>query len=185
HARRKFYEARSTDAVRAHAALAYYRALYALERQALEAAEAICAQDPSCDSVRFAAVLAAERHGRRQAEAKPLLEQFHTWLTTQQAQLLPKSPLYEAVGYALNQWTALTRYLESGYLAIDNNWAEREMKRIAIGRKNWLFVGSDVGGHTAAVLFSFTCTGQRHRVEPGAYLTHLLQRLPTAPDGAR
>src|SRR5262249_39648919 len=80
HAGRKFYEARSTDAVRAHAALAYYRALYALERQALEAAEAICAQDPSCDSVRFAAVLAAERHGRRQAEAKPLLEQFHTWL---------------------------------------------------------------------------------------------------------
>jgi transposase len=181
HARRKFYEARSTDAVRAHEALAYYRTLYALERQALEAAETLCAQEPSCDPVRFADVLAAERYRRRQAEAKPLLEKFHTWRTTQQAQLLPKSPLSEAVGYALNQWTALTRYLESGYLAIDNNWAEREMKRIAIGRKNWLFVGSDAGGKTAAVLFSFTATCQRHGIDPWAYLTDVLTRLPTLP----
>src|SRR5437667_1681028 len=89
----------------------------------------------------------------------------------------------EAIGYALNNWTALIRYTEAGCLAIDNNVAEREMKRIAIGRKNWLFVGSEQGGHTAAVLYSFTSSCQRLGVEPWAYLRDVLTRLPTtAPD---
>jgi hypothetical protein len=87
----------------------------------------------------------------------------------------------EAIGYALNNWTALMRYTEAGFLAIDNNVAEREMKRIAIGRKNWLFVGSDQGGRTAAILFSFTSTCHRLGVEPWAYLQDVLTRLPTLP----
>ena len=74
----------------------------------------------------------------------------------------------EALGYARNNWTALVRYTETGYLAIDNNVAEREMKRIAIGRKNWLFIGSPQGGQTAAVLMSFTSTCKRLGVEPPA-----------------
>ena len=103
--------------------------------------------------------------------------------TRQHPEVLPKSPMAEAIGYALNNWTALVRYTEAGFLAIDNNVAEREMKRIAIGRKNWLFVGSPQGGQTAAVLFSFTSTCQRLGVEPWAYLQDVLRRLPTTPAG--
>lgn len=164
HARRKFYEARGSDAVRSHQALAYYGQLYEIERQA---------KDLGADD--------ALRLQLRQDLAVPILEQFHTWLVAQRADVLPKSPLAEAIGYALNQWQALCRYTEAGFLAIDNNAAEREMKRIAIGRKNWLFVGSVQGGRTAAVLFSFTSTCQRLGVEPWAYLQDVLTRLPTTP----
>jgi hypothetical protein len=87
----------------------------------------------------------------------------------------------EAIGYALNNWEALRRYTEAGFLAIDNNVSEREMKRIAIGRKNWLSIGSPRGGRTAAVLFSFTSTCQRLGVEPWRYLRDALERLPGHP----
>jgi transposase len=164
HARRKFYEARSSDALRSHQALAYYGQLYEIERQARDWDE-------------------TQRLRMRQDLAVPILEQFKTWLETQRAEVLPKSPLSEAIGYALNNWSALIRYTEAGFLSIDNNVAEREMKRIAIGRKNWLFVGSERGGETAAVLISFTSTCQRLQVEPWAYLQDVLSRLPTTPAG--
>jgi transposase len=164
HARRKFYEARGSDALRAHQALAYYRQLYELERQAKDFSD-------------------AQRLQMRQDLAVPILEQFHQWLEGQRPEVLPKSPMAEALGYALNNWAALARYTEAGFLAIDNNVAEREMKRIAIGRKNWLFVGSPRGGQTAAVLLSFTSTCQRLGVEPWAYLQDVLTRLPTLPAG--
>jgi hypothetical protein len=120
----------------------------------------------------------------RQDLSVPILNQFHDWLQARRPQVLPKSPLAAALAYALNNWTALLRYTEAGFLASDNNVAEREMKRIAIGRKNWLFVGSPQGGQTAAaVLFSFTSTCQRLGVEPWAYLQDVLTRLPTTPAG--
>jgi transposase len=115
HARRKFYEARGSDALRAHQALAYYRQLYELERAAKEFSD-------------------EQRLQMRQDLAVPILGQFHTWMEAQRPGVLPKSPLGEAIGYALNNWEALRRYTEAGFLAIDNNVAEREMKRIAIGR---------------------------------------------------
>jgi transposase len=164
HARRKFYEARGSDALHAHQALAYYRQLYELERAAKEFSD-------------------EQRLQMRQGLAVPILGQFHTWLEAQRPEVLPKSPMGEAIGYALNNWTALVRYTEAGSLAIDNNAAEREMKRIAIGRKNWLTVGSPHGGQTAAVLFSFTSTCQRLCVEPWAYLQDVLTRLPATPAG--
>jgi transposase len=164
HARRKFYEARTSDALRSHQALAYYRQLYALERGAKDFSD-------------------RQRLQMRQDLSLPILEQLHTWLEAQRPAVLPKSPMAEALGYALNNWTALVRYTEAGFLAIDNNAAEREMKRIAIGRKNWLFVGSPQGGRTAAVLMSFTSTCQRLNVEPWAYLQDVLTRLPTTPAG--
>jgi transposase len=164
HARRKFYEARGSDALRAHQALAYYRQLYELERAAKEFSD-------------------EQRLRMRQDLAVPILGQFHTWLEAQRPEVLPKSPLGEAIGYALNNWAALVRYTEAGFLAIDNNAAEREMKRVAIGRKNWLTVGSPRGGQTAAVLFSFTSTCQRLGVEPWAYLQDLLARLPATLGG--
>jgi hypothetical protein len=85
----------------------------------------------------------------------------------------------EAIGYALNNWAALVRYTEAGFLAIDNNVAEREMKRIAIGRKNWLSLGSPRGGQTAAVLYTFTQTCQMLGVEPWRYLRDVQERLPS------
>jgi transposase len=100
---------------------------------------------------------------------------------SQEQQALPKSKFGEAVTYALNQWEALCRYTTAGFLAIDNNAAEREMKRIAIGRKNWLFFGSSEGGKTAAILCTFTSTCSRLGVEPWAYLKDVLTRLPTMP----
>jgi hypothetical protein len=100
--------------------------------------------------------------------------------TSGEAHLVPKSPMAEALGYSSNNWVALVRYTESGFLA---NVAEREMKRIAIGRKNWLTVGSPRGGQTTAVLFSFTSTCQRLGVEPWAYLQDMLTRLPATSGG--
>jgi hypothetical protein len=164
HARRKFHEARLSDELRAHEALGYYRALYALEQSATN--------NQFDDDQRWQV---------RQTFSVPLLTQFKAWLDEQRHQVLPKSPIAEAIGYALNNWTALIRYTEAGFLAIDNNVAEREMKRIAIGRKNWLFVGSANGGRTAAVLFSFTSTCYRLGIEPWAYLQDVLTRLPTTP----
>jgi transposase len=164
HARRKFYEARGSDALRSHQALAYYRQLYELERAAKDFSD-------------------AQRLQMRQDLSVPILGQFHTWLTVQRTEVLPKSPMGEAIGYALNNWAALVRYTEAGFLAIDNNVSEREMKRIAIGRKNWLSIGSPRGGQTAAVLFSFTSTCQRLGVEPWAYLQDVLARLPATPAG--
>jgi hypothetical protein len=162
HARRKFYEARGSDALRAHQALAYYRQLYELERAAKDYSD-------------------EQRLQMRQDLAVPILERLRAWLEAQRPEVLPKSPMGEAVGYALNNWAALIRYTEAGFLAIDNNAAEREMKRIAVGRKNWLTVGSPRGGQTAAVLFSFTSTCQRLGVEPWRYLRDVLERLPSHP----
>ena len=164
HARRKFHEARASDELRAHQALAYYGQLYVLERGA---------QGAGLDD--------DGRRRMRQEISVPILEEFHAWLLQQRDQVLPKSPIAEAIGYALNNWTALCRYTEAGFLSIDNNVAEREMKRIAIGRKNWLFVGSDKGGQTAAVLYSYISTCHRLGIEPWAYLQDVLNRLPTLP----
>ena len=161
HARRKFHDAKLSDELRAHQALGYYRALYVLEGGAT-------ANNFDDD----------QRLRMRQDLSVPLLEEFKAWLDKQRDQVLPKSPMAEAIGYALNNWSALIRYTEAGFLSIDNNVAEREMKRIAIGRKNWLFVGSENGGRTAAVLFSFTSTCDRLSIDPWAYLHDVLTRLP-------
>jgi hypothetical protein len=160
HARRKFYEARASDEQRAHQALAYYRQLYEIERQAKGQPEEL-------------------RLHMRQDLAVPILEKFQAWLEVDYQKLLPKSPMREAFTYALNQWEALCRYTEAGFLTIDNNWAEREMKQIAIGRKNWLQFGSPRGGKTAAILYTFTSTCRRLGVEPWAYLKDTLTCLPT------
>jgi transposase len=162
HARRKFYEARTSDALNAHQALAYYRQLYELEQQAKDFSD-------------------LQRLQMRQELSLPILEKFRAWIDKAYEEVLPKSPLAEALGYARNNWDALKRYTEAGFLAIDNNVAEREMKRIAIGRKNWLFIGSPRGGRTAAVLMSFTSTCKRLGVEPWSYLQDVLSRLPTTP----
>lgn len=109
----------------------------------------------------------------------PELEALRHFLDEQKNAALPKSPWGQAVNYALNQWDDLCLFSKLGCLAIDNNVAERSLRGIALGRKNWLFVGSPSGGNTAAVLFSVLASCKRHDVEPWAYLRNVLQRLAT------
>jgi hypothetical protein len=188
HARRKFYDAHTSGAEASTQALAYIRLLYDVE----DVAKQRCAQEKLEIDSRDAAVAsaarvraAAIRLALRQERAVPHLEQFKAWLTSQQAEhggpVLPKSATGQAITYALNQWDALCVYTTDGDLAPDNNASENALRRVAIGRKNWLFCGSDNGGHTAAVLFTFIATCQRNKVEPLAYLRDLLARIATTP----
>src|SRR5262249_20603827 len=172
HARRKFFEAQKTEPEGALYALGVIRQLYTVEKEA--AAQAAKQELSRAESE----VL---RLRLRQEQAVPLLQSFGEWLDRQAAAMLPKSPLGEAVGYARNQWAALQRYTTGGFLEIDNNAAERALRAVAIGRKNYLFFGSDVGGDTAAVLYTFTQTCQALGVEPWRYLRDVLGRLPSYP----
>jgi len=165
HCRRYWWEARTSDARRAHEALSLIGQLYALEEQFLEA------------NVTGDALSAA-----RQSHAVPILDEFETWLEGQRSSVLPKSPIGKALTYTRNQWQALRRYTEDGALAIDNNRAERAMKIPAIGRKNWLFVASKTGGERAAILFSLIASCKANQVEPFAYLKSLFQTLAERRD---
>ena len=175
HARRKFFDAKTTDPTRAHVALAMIGELYAIER---EAAERMAKVEEATDSPLAHERAYADRYQFRQEHALGKLQRLKAWLTEEQRRALPKSPIGEAISYALNHWEALCRYTEQGYLAIDNNIAERAIKNVVIGRKNWLFAGSDEGGHTAAVLFSLTVTCKTLGIDPFAYLRDVLTRLP-------
>ena len=115
----------------------------------------------------------------RQQKSLPLLTSLCQWLLAQKEQVLPRSPIAAAINYVLNQWQALQRYTSDGDLHIDNNLSERTLKLVGIGRNNWLFVGSDAGGQTAAVLFSFTATCKQLGLDTFAYLRDVLTRLPT------
>ncbi len=163
HARRKFYDARNIDPVISHTALAFYKRLYAVEKEIKELSP-------------------QEKYNVRQAESVKIFDEYKNWLDSiTEAQALPKSPIRQAINYCLNNWKALTRYTENGYLSIDNNAAEREMKQIALGRKNWMFFGSDKGGRTGAVLFSMTRSAKRCGLNIFAYIEDVLTRLPGQP----
>ena len=172
HARNKSAEAQQTDPERALAIKAWVRKLYDVEDEAK-------AQIARLQLV--GAEAAAVRWRLRQEKSVPLLTSLRQWLLAHQAQVLPKSPIAAAINYLLNQWEALLRYTTDGDLHIDNNISERTLKLIGIGRNNWLFVGSDQGGKTAAVLFSFTATCKHLKIDTFAYLRDVLQRLPTHP----
>ena len=90
----------------------------------------------------------------------------------------------DAIGYALRQWGPLTRFLDDGLVAIDNNRVERQMRTVAVGRKNWMFAGSVEGGHRAATIYSLVCTCGLLGIEPWAYLKDVLQRLAEGSDPA-
>jgi len=163
HGRRKFYDARGTDPIRAHQVLGWIRQLYAIETQAKD-------------------LDAAERAAMRQEQAGPILDIWYKWMVDQLPLVLPKSPIGQAIQYALNQWTALNRYLQDGDLDIDNNPAERALRGIAIGRKNWLFLGNDRGGHAAARFYSLIMSAKQNGLEPFAYLRDLFLRIPGHPN---
>jgi transposase len=106
---------------------------------------------------------------------------MRAWLDQQAGDVRPKSPIGEAVQYALRQWDALTRYLDDPALDLDNNEAERALRGIAVGRKNYLFMGSDRGGRAAAFFYSLIQSAKRHGLDPFRYLRDLFYRLPGLP----
>jgi len=161
HTRRKFHDAKESDSQLSLEMLALVRRLYDVERQAKEL---------ELDS--------DQRRSLRQEQSVPVLHAIKEWLDAKRAGVLPKSPLGAAITYATNQWQALNVYVTDGDLAIDNNASERALRSVVVGRKNWLFWGSDAGGRTAAVLTSLVATCKHHGIDPWCYLSDVLARLP-------
>ena len=160
HCRRYWHKAREQNPEKAHHALAYISRLQEVERATHD-----------CDAM--------TRKAKRSQHAVPLLAEFGQWL--QSETFLPKSLIGKAATYTRNQWAALNRYVEDGDLSFDNNFAERAMRPIAIGRKNWLFVGSELAGHRAAILTSLVASCKNNLVEPWAYLRDIFDRLAAKP----
>ena len=164
HARRKVVDSRGLLPAIGDAALALIGRLFAVERQADEQK-----------------LLANDRLALRQEHSMPVLAQLQEKSAAWKNQLLPKHPLAQALGYMQNQWGPLTVFTRDGTIPIHNNLAEQQMKRIALARKNFLMVGNERGGQTAAILSSLTSTCQRHGINPELYLTQLLVNLPDTP----
>jgi transposase len=177
HARRKFHEARRLDAARMETALAWINKLYAVEKDLRER----CVGEWQPLSLDERAVrIAAERQER----SRPLLDGFHTWLEAEAPKVLPKSDVRRAMEYTLSNWKALTVYLNDGWLDIDNNEGENSLRGLCIGRRNWLFCGSDRGGRAAAIHFSLLASCKRHGHDPWTYYRDVLTRLPAMLPGA-
>jgi transposase len=158
HARRKFFDAVKSYPRESHQVLEWIRQLYDIEDRA-------CVLSPE------------SRLQLRVAESIPVLDKIGAYAAELARTVLPKSSLAKAVNYARNQWDALRRYTEDGRLTIDNNVSERTLRHQAIGRKNWLFLGSEAAGPRAAVLCTILAGAKRHRIEPWCYVRDLLLRL--------
>jgi transposase len=162
HSRRYFFKALDSDQQRMGKALHLIARLYLIEDRAK-------------------GLTGEERLELRQRLSAPVMAKLHKYLLEIREEILPKSPAAKAVRYALNQWDALSRFLEDGDLEIDNGATERANRDIAIGRGNWTFFGSDHGGKTAAVLLSFIAMCKRNAVEPFAWFRDVLSRIATHP----
>jgi len=121
-----------------------------------------------------------ERHALRQAEARPLVAAIHTWLQERDQQELPRSPLRAGVNYLLKRWEAFERFLEKGAIPIDNNRTEASIKGPVMGKKAWLFLGSDNAGETAAIFYTLTMSCKRHAIDMQAYLLDVFRRIKHA-----
>jgi transposase len=163
HARRKFFDVqKNTPSPIALEALRRIAQLYAIEA-----------------TVRGQS--AADRQGVRQTQTAPLLGDLKQWMENTFLQVSAKSELGKALRYSLVRWTALTRFCDDGRIEIDNNTAEREIRPLVMGRKNYLFQGSDRGGDNAAVIYTLIGTARLNNVEPYAYLRSVFERLADHP----
>jgi transposase len=163
HVRRKFYDleqAHSSPVARE--ALERIAALYGIEKE-------IRGRPPD------------ERCQARQTRARPLLESLRQWFEESLTKLSRKSDTALAIRYALTRWNALVRYCENGRIEIDNNAAERALRAVALGRKNYLFAGSDAGGERAAAIYSLLGSARLHGLDPEAYLRQVLTRIADCP----
>lgn len=162
HARRKFHDVFAANgSTTAREAIERIGQLYAIERDA-------------------AALNNAQRHTMRQNQSLPLLQHLHDWLTS--IPTVGNTAIAKAINYTLKRWPALTRYIESGAFPIDNNPIENAIRPIAIGKKNWLFVGSERAGKRAAAIQSLLATAKANQIEPHAWLVDTLNKLPTWPN---
>jgi len=159
HCRRYFFKALGSEPEHAREALAYIRGLFDLERQLAEAPP-------------------RKREAVRAEHAKPLVEGFFQWCAGKQDQVLDDTPMANAVRYAMNQREALSRFLDDGRLPLHDNGSELQLRRQAIGRKNWLFLGSDQGAEANTTFVSLLASCQMHGIEPWGYLRDLLCLLP-------
>jgi transposase len=163
HVRRKFYDLQQAHASPiASEALERIAALYAIEDE-------IRGRPPD------------ERQQVRHTRARPLLQSLHDWFEVSLTKLSRKSDTTAAIRYALGLWTALTRYCDDGRLEIDNNAAERALRAVALGRKNYLFAGSDAGGERAARIYSLIGSAKLNGMDPEAYLKEVLTRIADHP----
>src|SRR6266852_1383222 len=163
HVRRKFYDLEQAHASPvAREALARIGALYGIE-------ETIRGKPPD------------ERRAVRQAQSKPLLDSLRQWFEATLSKLSRKSETTVAIRYALSRWDALVRYIEDGHIEIDNNAAERSLRGVALGRKDYLFAGSDTGGERAAVIYSLIGSAKLTGLDPEAYLREVLTRIADYP----
>lgn len=163
HARRKYFELQQdTGSPQAQQALGRIRELYAIEKT-------IRGKPPD------------ERRRVRQEQALPRLAEFKQWMDQTLAATSVKSALARAILYSQRRWAALTRYAGDGRIEIDNNAAEREIRAVALGRKNWLHAGSDAGGERAAAMYSLIGSAKLNGIDPQAYLRHVLERIAEHP----
>ena len=163
HVRRPFYDIASAgDSPIAREALERIQALFAIEAE-----------------IRGRG--ADERRSVRQARAGPILEDLRHWFQATLSKLSRKSPLAVAIRYALTRWTALTRYRDDGRLELENNAAERALRAVALGRKNFLFLGADTGGERAEAIYSLIGTAKLNDIDPEAYLRFVLERIAEHP----
>lgn len=140
---------------------------------------------------RIDAIFAVERDGNgllpdarlsvRADRARPLVEELHAWLSRNRAALSAKAPLAKAIDYLLKRWAAFTRFLDDGRICLTNNAAERALRGIAVGRRNWTFAGSDAGGRRAAALYTLIETAKLNAIDPRAWLADVIARLPDHP----
>jgi len=163
HVRRKFFDLQQAHASPvASEALERIAALYGIEKE-------------------IRGRPAEERQRVRNTRAKPLLESLRQWFEATLPKLSRKSDTTAAIRYALSRWDALIRYRDDGYIEIDNNAAERALRAIALGRKNYLFAGSDTGGERAAAIYSLIGSAKLNGLDPEAYLREVLTRIADHP----
>jgi transposase len=164
HCRRKFFEATKASAKGAglaNEAIEIIRKLYEVET---------AIQDKSIE----------DRHQTRQAESKPILDEFRKWIDGHRGKVPPQSQLGKALNYAHNEWIYLTRYLEDGRLSIDNNMVENAIRPFAVGRKNWMFSSSVAGAKASAAIYSIMVSAKLNGHNEYAYLRYLLEKIPIA-----
>ena len=191
HARRKFFDCKDSDGRRSAELLGMVQKLYKIESHIKRCIERRAGKNLSAtggETVDATGAVPAKQDNTRQQKyeiarrfrerfAKRTLDKIKTWLDAEYELVLPRSPIALAMGYLKNQWTALNRYIERGDLNIDNNAAERAMKPVALGRKNWLFAGNDAAGHSAARLYTLIESAKRHNLNPHAYLRSILANI--------
>jgi transposase len=163
HGRRNFFDlARLSKAPIAAEAVRRIDVLFAIERE-------------------INSLTSLERLRARQEHSRPLVIELHAWLREQRAKLSKNGDTTKAINYILNRWDAFTRFLDDGRLCMSNNAAERELRAVALGRKNWTFAGSDEGGRRAAAIYTLVATAKLNDVDPRAWLADVLARLLDHP----